>query len=265
MKLLILSDLHLEQRAFSASHAGQGIDEHADLVILAGDIHEGVKGLRWARETFPDKPVLYVAGNHEFYGQNWSQNLDAMREAARTHDIAFLETDGVDIGGVRLLGCSLWTDFELFGLDRKSDALRAAKATMNDYQWIKFTRTPEFYWARSSKLLPELTVRRHQGCVEWLEMNLNRGEPAKTVVITHHAPHPRSIPAHFERDLVSAAYASDLSRLMGKATLWIHGHMHESADYSVGGTRVVCNPRGYLDWSGDFENLQFNPSLTIEV
>ena len=29
-----------------------------------------------------------------------------------------------------------------------------------------------------------------------------------------------------------------------RAQLWIHGHTHDSFDYVVNGTRVVCNPRG---------------------
>ena len=168
--------------------------------------------------------------NHEFYGQHWTQHLDAMRESARKHEIEFLEAEAIDIGGVHFLGCSLWTDFELFGAERKSVALRVAKSTMNDFGCIKITKSPEFYWVHSKFLIPALTVRRHQGSVEWLEDKLKSGDPAKTVVVTHHAPHPKSVPLRFESDVLSAAYASDLSRLMGKAGLWIHGHMHESMD-----------------------------------
>ena len=265
MKILVLSDLHLDGAPLSAQHQGARIDEHADVVVLAGDIDEGVKGFRWAREAFPDKPVVYVAGNHEFYGHHWTQHLDAMRESALKYDIEFMEAEGVDIGGVRFLGCSLWTDFELFGPERKPGALRQAKSNMNDFVYIKITKSPEFYWVHSKHLVPELTVRRHQGSVEWLQSKLKSGDPAKTVVVTHHAPHPRSIPGHFADDLLSAAYASDLTRLMGRSCLWIHGHMHESADYVVNGTRVVCNPRGYTGWSGGSQNDRFNPTFIVET
>lgn len=77
-RLLILSDLHLDHRALSPEYDGKRLDEQADVVVLAGDIHVGTKGLRWARETFPDKPIVYVAGNHEFFGQHWRGHLDAM-------------------------------------------------------------------------------------------------------------------------------------------------------------------------------------------
>jgi calcineurin-like phosphoesterase family protein len=65
--------------------------------------------------------------------------------------------------------------------------------------------------------------------------------------------------------MLSAAYASDLSRLMGKAGLWIHGHMHHCVDYKVNGTRIVCNPRGYMHKNGGFENPNFNPAFLVEV
>jgi len=208
---------------------------------------------------------LSVAGNHEFYECNWIKNLDALREAAPKFDIEFLETNAVDIGGMRFLGCSLWTDFGLFGPERKPDALRKARVTMNDYKWIKITVTPELYRIHSKQLVPELAVSRHHDAVEWLEQELNSGEPAKTVVVTRHAPHPQSIPEDLAADTLSAAYASDRSRLMGKATLWIHGHIHSSTDYMAEGTRIVCNPRGYGDRSGRFENTQFNSAFVIEV
>ena len=266
MKLLVLSDLHLAHLPFPAMHNGMRIDAQADVVVLAGDIDDGVAGLRWARETFPDKPVVYVAGNHEFYGHHWTQHLDAMREAANKYDIDYLEAEAIDLMGVRFLGCTLWTDFTLFGEDRKTDALRLAKSSMNDYHYIKITRTAEFYWVHSKRLIPALTERRHRGSVEWLEKKLEGGgDPSKTVVVTHHAPHPQSIPERFATDLLSAAYASDLTRLMGKAGLWIHGHMHSSADYTVNGTRILANPRGYPYKHGGLENADFNPSLIVEV
>ncbi len=266
MKILVLSDLHLSHRAFPVVMDGQRIDAHADVVVLAGDIDDGLGGFRWAREAFPDKPIVIVAGNHEFYGKNWTRHVDDMRESANKHDIEFLETDGIDLAGVRFLGCSLWTDFALFGEHRKTDAMRAAKAGMNDFQYIKISRNAEFYWVKSKHLIPALVERRFQGSVQWLASKLEKGDdPKKTVVVTHHAPHPNSVPAHFSKDLLSAAYASDLTSLMGKAGLWIHGHMHHSVDYNVNGTRIVANPRGYMHKNGGFENPQFNPAFMVEV
>jgi Icc-related predicted phosphoesterase len=265
MRLLVLSDLHLTHQSFDLIHAGQPVDQYADVVVLAGDIHEGVAGLKWAREGFPDKPIVYVAGNHEFYGSHWTRQIDDMREAANKYDIEFLEANAIDLGGIRFLGCSLWTDFMLMGIDKFEPAMRHAKSNMNDYHYIKIGRTAEFHWAEGKYLVPELARIRHVGSSEWLAKKLNKGDPAKTVVVTHHAPHPNSIVERYKANLLSTAYASDLTHLMGKAGLWIHGHIHSSADYIVNGTRVISNPRGYLHKNGGQENANFNPACVVEV
>ena len=266
MNLLILSDLHLAHQGFAPVREGQRIDAQDDVVVLAGDIHDGVAGLRWGRETFPDKPIVYVAGNHEFYGFNWTHHVDSMREAARSYDIEFLETDAVELAGVRFLGCTLWTDFDLLGADKRTDALRLARSSINDYQFIQISRTAEIHWANSWLLMPSLTLHRHEGSVAWLASRLaDQTDPEKTVIVTHHAPHPTSIPVRYADDLLAASYASDLTRLMGQARLWIHGHVHHSVDYVVNGTRVVANPRGYPHKSGGMENDAFSPVLIVEI
>lgn len=107
MKLYVLSDLHVE---FAAFLAAPNALEQADVVVLAGEIHHEAHVTSWARATFGDKPIVWVAGNHEYYGGHWSKSLDGMRQSARDHGIFLLEEDVVDIEGVRFLGTSLWTD-----------------------------------------------------------------------------------------------------------------------------------------------------------
>lgn len=270
MKLLLLSDLHLDHQPFSAVGSdGRRWDDGADAVMLAGDIDEGLKGLRWARQAFPDKPIVYVAGNHEFYRRDWVRHLRDMRVLAKELDIHFLERDSVEIAGVRFLGCTLWTDFEINGLEQAQACMREAQRCMNDYRLIRFLRSSgsaEFFWVRSKHIVPALTLRRHRDSVAWLEDALSQGSPERTVVVTHHAPHPRSVPAAYEGDPLTPAYASDLERLMGRSALWVHGHMHESCDYMVRGTRVVCNPRGYSHGTPPRgENDSFSPGLLIEI
>jgi Icc-related predicted phosphoesterase len=270
VKLLIYSDLHLDANHFSPIlEDGTRVDANADVVVLAGDINEGTRGMRWARECFPDKRILYVAGNHEFYGGHWTRTLDDLREDAHTYNINFLEADGADVGGVRFLGCTMWTDFHLLNIAHREPYTLRAKAVMNDYRMIKISRLPELFFAAGksgqSLLVPELTALRHKGSVDWLESKLKKGIPEKTVVITHHAPHANSVPLHYQTDPLSAAYASDLTRLMGRSALWIHGHIHDSVDYEVNGTRVVSNPRGYKRKPGGYENAAFNPSFVVEV
>lgn len=278
MKLLVLSDLHLGFGPLDLVIDGRRIDAEADIVVLVGDIHEGTAGLTWARESFPDKPIVYVAGNHEFYVCHFVKTIDVLRQTAASLDIAFLENDAVVIDGVRFLGCTLWTDFKLFGPGNQVMALRAAARGSNDYACISTTLVrdesmeaePYFGSDRTRALKPLDTLARHRESRAWLSEQLMpqlaSEDPAKTVVVTHHAPSRRSVPGEFYGDLFSAAYASDLEELMGKSALWIHGHLHNSSNYEVNGTRVICNPRGYWNKrTKKADNPNFRANLIIDV
>ncbi len=83
--------------------------------------------------------------------------------------------------------------------------------------------------------------------------------------MTHHAPHRLSVEPRFSNDLLTGAFASDLTRLLGKSKFWIHGHMHSSSRYNLNGTEVVSNPRGYRCRDGAMENGAFDPGLVIEI
>lgn len=265
MKVLVYSDLHLDHGPFNPIlEDGIRVDDQADLVVLAGDINNGTSGIRWGRETFPDKPVVYVMGNHEFYGGHWDRTLDKARELAIEHDVHLLENDSFKLGEITFLGASLWTDFRLFGEDRFA-AFAEARARMNDFKLIKISRSAEMYWVKSKHLIPDLTSRRHRNSLEWLDSQLDGADPAKTVIISHHAPHLNSIPEEYKEDILSCCYASDLTNYMGKAKLWIHGHVHESVDYELKGTRVLSNPRGYKLRSGKDQNPGFDMCFMLDV
>lgn len=251
MKLLVLSDLHVE---FSPFLPGPAATAAADVVVLAGDIHKGSQVARWARETFADKPVVLVAGNHELYDGHWERTLDEIREAALREQVHFLENDAVLIGGVQFLGATLWTDFEYFGADTVAPAMAEARRYMADYRTIE-------------GCTPEATVARHRTSRAWLEAELSKpGAPRDRVVVSHHYPRKRSTAKQYQNDLCTAAFGSELpAELLDRAGLWIHGHTHSSHQYRVGHCRVVCNPRGYpWGWiAGEYENREFNPQLLL--
>jgi len=283
MKLLVLSDLHLEFAPFVPEPAAVAA---ADVVVLAGDISPGTKAISWARQNFPGKPVVFVAGNHEFYRGDWDKLPGALREEAKQHGVHFLENEAVTIEGVRFVGATLWTDFALFGQDKRAEAMREAGRVMNDFRLIKAralaVQTPMARPQGSPwKLSPAHTLRRHRESLAWLQGELASGEgkskaePGKTVVVTHHLPSSRSVAPQYKEDLLSAIYASNLPHetLLG-ASLWIHGHAHASFDYRLWdqarghAVRVLCNPRGYplsRLRPGEFENPAFDPALLVEV
>lgn len=91
-------------------------------MVLAGDIGVGTDGIAWAQRAIPDRPVVYVLGNHEFYGQDFERLIQEARACAAGSQGQLLENNTwlVPWGDrtLRVLGCSLWTDFALFGEDR---------------------------------------------------------------------------------------------------------------------------------------------------
>jgi len=157
---------------------------------------------------------------------------------------------------VRFLGSTLWTDF-MIAADRREAAMQEAQRLMRDFSRIRIGETT-FSPGDSAALF-----RAH---AEWLERRLAERHGGPTVVITHHAPSPRSIHPRFADSLLNACFVSDAEHLVdgARASLWIHGHTHDSFDYELNGTRVVCNPRGYAA-EGVNENPLFEPHFIVEV
>jgi Icc-related predicted phosphoesterase len=248
VRIRILSDLHLEFADFRPPPVA------ADVVVLAGDIHVGSKGIPWAREEFPDVPVLYVPGNHEFYQGAIPRLVDKLREVAAGSNVHILDEEGLTLGGVRFSGCTLWTDMALVDGDPQI-GIAASATTMSDYRLIRVS--PKY-----RRLRPEDTIRFHHHSRRWLEQELATPAPTR-VVITHHAPLPDSLHPAYTGERSNAAYASDLRALIERTQppLWIHGHVHHGSDYRVGATRVICNPRGY---PGELAE-GFQPDLVVEV
>lgn len=256
MKLHILSDLHNE---FARQDTPDIEKVAADVIVLAGDIDTGVRGVSWAvaQSKRLRRPVIYVPGNHEYYGHSYPHSRHKMRRAARHTAVAVLDQDELMLDGVRFLGATLWTDFCLLGAEQRSAAMLLCAELMNDYRRIRVS--PQF-----RKLRPLDTAAMHRQARCWLERKLS--EPAKmpTVVVTHTGPSVRSQPPHYPLTLLAAAYLSDLECMMGRerVTLWVHGHTHHCIDYTIAGTRVVSNQRGYL---GVEPVKGFDSSFTVEI
>jgi len=247
MKILIFSDLHLEFGPFEPP------ENDADIVVLAGDTLPGLKGLEWAKQAFPDKTVLYVLGNHEYYGHAIPKLSNKLRQKALGSNVHILENDKFEIDGFKFLGCTLWTNFKLFG--DANIARQEAQWLMNDYEKIRIS--PQF-----RKLRAVDTQILHSKSIGWIKSELDENRQ-KTIVITHHAPSRQSLAESSDIDLLNAAYASPLDELIINSgpTLWIHGHIHEPRDYKIGNTRIISNPRGYAFE----ESPSFRRELVVEV
>jgi hypothetical protein len=240
-----------------------------DVAVIAGDIDGNTRAFDWAESLFAGRPVVYVPGNHEYYDAELRSARGAMRErAAASRNVRLLDNDEWIVDGVRFLGATLWTDFELFGAARIPAAFADSMKHVTDFRKIR---------VGDALLRPEYTIELHREAVSFLEDALKRPFPGRTVIVTHHAPHPGSLHPRWASHPSSAAFVSNLERLMGSAVLWMHGHTHDSFDYVVNGTRVVANPMGYRtsNWREArngavapwvrYENAAFDPHLCLEI
>ncbi|MBR9884131.1 MAG: hypothetical protein GYB21_10955 [Oceanospirillales bacterium] len=256
MKLHILSDLHIE--CFIDPHAYNLEDVGADVVVLAGDIGVGSDGVEWAgRQSERLKiPVVYVAGNHEYYYHDMAACKTLMQQAAAHKGVYWLDDALCEIGGVRFLGCTLWTDYSAVGA--REQAMSAAAQTMPDHRYIEHN---------GQVLQPPHAALLHASSVEWLKTQLETPFAGKTVVVTHHAPTPSAQHPAFPLDALAGAFWTDLENtLLAKADLWIYGHTHACLDKVVAGTRVVSNQSGYRKSpTSPGEDPKFNPRFVVDI
>lgn len=226
MRINYFSDVHLE-------FGEQELPEtDADIVVAAGDIGVFGQGLSWLKGI--GKPVIYIAGNHEFYGHEYSAVVSMLRRECAGSNIQFLEKDQFLFKGVRFLGCTLWTDLFIDG----NDKAEAIGKTLNDFRKIRFNGEP-FNQAHFSAL--------HQEAKAWLEKQLAEPFAGKTIVVTHHAPTEWSW-IETPNALKKMAYCNDLKPLFHEYEIaaWFHGHVHNMGDYRIADARILSNTRGYI-------------------
>jgi len=255
MKAWIFSDLHLE--------FGLSVDEliipDADVCLCPGDILDGgvAPSIEWlGAKVAPHMPVVFVAGNHEFFGSSIKEGLAAGYEAAKRYqNVSLLDGDVLLLNGFRFVGATLWTDFMLFGDPRLTTF--AAKEQLNDYKRIKLSKTP------FKKFTPAQSQGLHFTARNYIEQVLWTPSKKPTIVLSHHAPSIMSVDKEFLRDPLTPAFASSLESkiLEYEPLLWVHGHMHHSSDYHIGKTRVICNPQGYPDEPSP----NFDPVLVVDL
>ena len=274
LRVQLASDLHLD--LLERTRPGSTViapAADADLLVLAGDVSNGARGIELFR-NWPT-PVLYVAGNHEFYHCDIQRARAELRRAAKGTSVMFLDDDVADLSRftawyeprrealqrIRFLGATLWTDYRLEGGHTQRQAMDNAERRLWDHQSIKFEDGP---------FTATHALEMHLRSRSWLEQQLASPFDGTTVVISHHAPHRLSVNPRYVGDLTNAAFVSDLGALLPDADVWLHGHVHDSFDYAVAGCRVVANPLGYRRGGRDeteltFENPKFRFACLVDI
>lgn len=259
MRLWIVSDLHLSPRELRGRELPFGDIPEADVAVIAGDaVDEGNEGLVWIADAIRrHMRVVFVMGNHDYYGQAIDSGNEWARRVAERFDIDLLIDDSTVLDDVRFVGGTLWTDYDLYGEAERVYALMEAQRGMSDHVSIDLEE------GNMQRFKPRHARELHLRTRQYIDDALAEPFDGTTVVVTHHCPHPNSIAPQFRGHRLTPAFCSDLSDLIERRQpdLWIHGHTHTSFDYTVGRTRVVCNPRGY-----GYENgRKFRPDLVIDT
>jgi Icc-related predicted phosphoesterase len=227
MKINYLNDIHLEFGLLMHELEGE-------VLVLAGDVH--TKGRNdWINEAakyFGD--VVYVLGNHEYYQRKHPDEMEKYRKGLASN-VHLLENESVTINGVTFHGGTLWNN-----MDNGNPIVEmAVEYFMNDFRVIRTNGGKRRFtplWAR----------HLHSETVRYFKKNVKPGD----IVVTHHAPSFLSIHPDYPDFKTNCGFASDF-----KPQLWFHGHVHNSFDYTIGDTRILCNPRGYTskDLNPDFD------------
>jgi len=236
MKIGYASDIHNE---FGAREIN--VPPDIDVLCLAGDIEVKPRDSRMVLELFRTQtraPILYILGNHEYYGHLY-QNVVPQYKAqiSKIENAYVLERESIIIGDTRFLGTTLWSN-----LQNPIHALRAEQY-MNDFRKIQVERQG----GSRSRLRATDYVREFDTSCLWLADEMQKNWNGKTVVVTHHSPSGITCAAEHKSDILRYAYHSDLDNFIfdTQPELWIYGHDHKSAIHQLGSTVIASNQLGY--------------------
>ena len=261
MKFRLLSDLHLEFHSENMKlfRVPELEDDKNTVLLLAGDIalaHDAKEYMRELCDRF--RYVCYTLGNHEFYKNYYNRVRDDWAVLERDYmprNFRLIDDTSLVVDDVRILGGTLWTDFN----KRDYFAMFMARKGMNDYGCITFIEGDRY-----RKLLPIDTARIHEKTLRYIRSEVEKPWDGKTVVMSHHLPHPLCSPERFRDNPLQPAYLSNLDNMIYETDIdvWVHGHTHDSVDFEIHGTRILCNPRGYYP---EALNPDFKPDFVFEV
>lgn len=269
MKIRVASDLHLEfikrwcgkKPAFSIAVPEHPYDSES-VLILAGDILVAGTGFDSAIEAFPEeweyitsrfKYVIYINGNHDYYGGTFFKNIENQKKAAEAYgNLYFLEKDRIVLDGQGFIGTTLWSNIP-------AQFYMNLQRGMHDYCCITHDKFGKGYYITVNDT-NEMFSKNN----DYLCSNIKTDD----VVITHHSPSWKSVHKKYIGDYFNYGYHNDLDNLilMKEPKVWVHGHTHESMNYMIGKTNVICNPRGYQQMAYDrLWSTQENPSYIEEL
>ncbi|MBY3328781.1 phosphohydrolase [Rhizobium laguerreae] len=270
MKAWVISDIH--SSPLDLLHRRQLSVPRADICICAGDIAGNIeRAIDFLHvEIAPHMPVVAVLGNHDYYGSSIDRALEYARKWTVGTNVHILENDTFHRGDLRIVGATLWTDFEIAAHDsghlpvraRRDLAIRECMRYLLDFRLIY--RSDARAGDESGLITADEMISRHEESRAYIENEIAKPFNGTTMVLTHHAISHQSLDPRFTGHISNAAFASDLSNVIHarRPHFWVHGHIHRFADYVEGDTRVLCNPRGYV---GEFGTSGFRLGFVVDT
>jgi Icc-related predicted phosphoesterase len=237
--------------------------------------------------------VIYIVGNHEHYHGYFAVTVSHLREKfGYMPNLYILDHGSITIGDVTFIGGTLWTDMNqedpttLYHMTSmmndfrcvqnsnrtvsfKADVLRDKPVGMTDDEFLELPTSERFkpvFKTRVAKFSPEDAVAEHRKFVSYIRTVIEGQFDQKFVIVGHHAPSRLSTHPRYAADtIMNGGYSSSLDEFVidhPQIKLWTHGHTHEDFDYMIGSTRIVCNPRGYINYEHRADQWQLK---TVDI
>jgi len=294
MKIAVASDLHLEFGDLDFDNK-----DNAEVLILSGDIlvakdvtdHDthDIMGpeyrsnryhnfMQRCTERFPH--VIYILGNHEHYHGDFAETTTHLKNKFDyMPNLHILDNEILTVGDVTFIGGTLWTD-----MNREDPTtLYHMKSMMNDFRCVTNSnrvvnyktyeqingvdnRERPIFRERVGKFSPEDAVDEFRKFTGYIQQIVEGKFDQKFVVVGHHSPSRLSThPRYADDTIMNGGYSSSLDDYIidhPQIKLWTHGHTHYPFDYRIGSTRVVCNPRGYINYEESADRWQL---ITVDI
>ena len=277
MKIALASDVHLEFGDLDFDN-----DSGADVLILGGDIcvatdmaqrdPYNTMGEQYRSNRFHDffqrccsrfPHVIFIVGNHEHYHGDFAKTVPHFKDVlGYLPNLHILEKETFVLDDITFIGGTLWTDMNR----RDNRTLHDISRMMNDFRCVDNTNKIEDGRGWPGRFTTTDAANDHDAMVAFIDQTVAANPAGRYVVVGHHAPSKLSThPRYQDQFIMNGGYSSELDDFIldhPQIKLWTHGHTHEDFDYQIGSCRILCNPRGYINYEERADTWRLK---TVEV
>ena len=277
MKIALASDVHLEFGDLDFDN-----DSGADVLILGGDIcvatdmaqrdPYNTMGEQYRSNRFHDffqrccarfPHVIFIVGNHEHYHGDFAKTVPHFKDVLDyLPNLHILEKETFVLDDITFIGGTLWTDMN----KRDNRTLHDISRMMNDFRCVDNSAKTEDHRGWPGRFTTTDAANDHDAMVAFIDQTIAANPAGRYVVVGHHAPSKLSThPRYQDQFIMNGGYSSELDDFIQdrpQIKLWTHGHTHEDFDYMIAGCRILCNPRGYINYEERADTWKLK---TVEV